>query len=303
MFVPLEKYRAILAGKKRTKLQENRDELDTKISEAQKHLEHCNLCEWRCGVNRHQSLGRCGVSDKPSIASVFLHFGEESILVPSLTVFFHGCNFKCVFCQNWDISQNSGNQYVPPDVLARILNSHKKAKNINWVGGEPTPSIPYMLQVMKHIHGNIPQIWNSNMYLTPEAMGLILPFIDVYLTDFKYGNDECAYKYSKIRNYFSVVSRNHKMAYDHGEIIVRHLILPGHLECCTYQVIDWVADNIPDAALNLMAQYRPEYKAYDYPELRRRITKDEYMAAYRYAKRRGLYLIDEQIWLEYINSL
>ncbi len=188
-------------------------------------------------------------------------------------------------------------------MLARILNGYKKAKNINWVGGEPTPSIPYILQVMKHIHRNIPQIWNSNMYMTPEAIGLILPFIDVYLTDFKYGNDECAYKYSKIKNYFSVVSRNHKAAYAHGEIIVRHLILPGHLKCCTYPIIDWIADNIPGAVLNLMAQYHPEYKVHDYPELRRRITKDEYMGAYRYAKRRGLYLIDEQVWLEDIVGL
>ena len=116
---------------------------------------------------------------------------------------------------------------------------------------------------------NILQVWNSNMYCSEETMKLLQGIIDVYLTDFKYGNDTCAKRLSKVDNYFRIIKRNHKIAYKQGELIIRHLVLPNHIKCCSEPIFQWINRNIPDVAVNVMAQYRPEYHAYEHKEISR----------------------------------
>jgi putative pyruvate formate lyase activating enzyme len=127
------------------------------------------------------------------------------------------------------------------------------------------------------------------MYLSPEAMQLLFGTQDIYLTDFKYGNDECAQRLSKVKNYFKTVARNHRLAFADAEVIIRHLVLPNHVECCTRPVLEWIAENLgSDARVNLMDQYRPEYRAEEYPELTRRVTTEEMERALRTAEEAGL---------------
>ena len=301
--IVLERYFAILKGKSEPRFIKNRNLIDDYIERAKRHYNSCNLCEWHCKVDRRERRGVCRIGEYPRISAVFIHYGEEEVLVPSLTVFFSGCNFRCVFCQNWDISQQIVGKYIPPEKLAKMIESHTNIRNVNWVGGEPTPNIPYILEVLKYLKKPVPQVWNSNMYLSEEGMKLITPFMDIYLGDFKYGNDECARKYSGIRDYFEIVSRNFLKANKHGEIIVRHLILPSHLECCTFPVLEWISQNIPNAAVSLMAQYHPYYRARKYGEIARRISKEEYIKAYNYAKKLKLILLDEERWLEFATLL
>jgi len=265
--------------------------LDLKIEIAEKILENCHLCERRCNINRNLTKGSCGVKN-PKIASQFIHTGEERVLVPSHTIFFSGCNFQCVFCQNYDISQNplAGIQVRPED-LAEIIDKNRKhgSRNVNFVGGDPTPNLPYILKTMNLVEENIPVVWNSNFYMSMEAMKLLDGFVDLFLTDFKYGNDECAKKLSKIDNYWEVVRRNHKMAEKSGDLIIRHLVLPNHLECCTKPLLKWIAQNLKkNTVLNIMGQYRPLYKANDYEELRRYVYPNEIREAVKYAKSLGL---------------
>jgi putative pyruvate formate lyase activating enzyme len=265
--------------------------LDLKIEIAEKIRENCHLCERRCNINRNLIKGSCGVKN-PRIASQFIHTGEERVLVPSHTIFFSGCNFQCVFCQNYDISQNplAGIQVRPED-LAEIIDKNRKhgSRNVNFVGGDPTPNLPYILKTMNLVEENIPVVWNSNFYMSMEAMKLLDGFIDLFLTDFKYGNDECAKRLSKIDNYWEVVRRNHKMAEKSGDLIIRHLVLPNHLECCTKPLLEWIAQNLKkDTVVNIMGQYRPLYKANDYEELRRYVYPDEIREAVKYAKSLGL---------------
>lgn len=300
----LDRYARILEGeesagfiKLKSYYKGRESELSEKRRRAEENLKKCNFCEWKCGVNRYEELGVCSVNIKPKIASFFTHYGEESVLVPSFTIFFSGCNFHCVFCQNWDISQNIVGEYIPPEKMARIIEKRKGIRNVNWVGGEPTPNIHYVLSVLEHMERNIPQVWNSNMYMSEDAMEILSGVVDIYLSDFKYGNDKCGLKSSRVKNYFEVVSRNHKIAYEQADLLIRHLIMPGHLECCTKKILKWIADNVPNAAVNLMAQYHPDYLAYRYPEINRRIRRSEYMAAYQYAKELGLNLVDEERWL------
>lgn len=233
-------------------------------------LKKCTLCENRCEVNRTKDIGFCGVK-KPTIASEFIHMNEEFVLVPSHTIFFSGCNFKCVYCQNWDISQKpSTGMDIEPEKLAKIIDLRRiqGSKNVNFVGGDPTPNIAYIFNVMKHTKENIPIVWNSNFYMSNEVMNLLHGFVDLYLTDFKYGNDKCAKNLSGISNYLEVVGQNHKIACKSADMIIRHLVLPNHVECCSKPVIKWIHDHLgSDVVLNIMSQYRPEYKASEHEDI------------------------------------
>jgi putative pyruvate formate lyase activating enzyme len=136
---------------------------------------------------------------------------------------------------------------------------------------------------------NVPVVWNSNTYYSEETARLLAGFADVYLLDFKYGNNECAEKISNAPNYWEVCTRNHLYAMKHGELIIRVLVLPGHLECCAKEILNWIAENLgKNTRTNVMFQYRPEWKAHEVPELRRRLTTEEMQRAVQLAEQAGL---------------
>jgi putative pyruvate formate lyase activating enzyme len=284
--------------KEKLKRGEERDEfvklslLDVKVEISLRLLKNCCFCERRCGVDRTQGeLGFCKVSNHSRYASDFLHMGEEPELIPSHTIFFTGCTFRCVYCQNWDIAMHpETGKEAEPSFLAKIIRLRKfeRAKNVNFVGGNPDPNLHIILQTANELELSIPLIWNSNMYTSSEAMELLDGFIDLYLGDFRYGNDECAKKYSSVENYFSVVSRNFKLAYERADVILRHLVLPGHLECCTEPIMKWVSENIPPVYFNLMFQYYPSYRASLYPNFNRRLTEYEKKNALDLAQKYGI---------------
>ena len=266
--------------------------LDLKIELAFRIYKNCHFCERRCSVDRTKQAGACMVKE-PLIASEFLHMGEEHVLIPSYTIFFSGCTFHCVFCQNWDISQRICGSYIEPHLLAEMIERRKKqgALNVNWVGGDPTPNVHYILKVLRSCETNIPQIWNSNMYCSIETMKLLAGVIDLYLTDFKYGRNTCAERLSKVKNYVEIIERNHRIAYENAEVIIRHLVMPNHVECCSKPVIKWVAKNLPNALVNIMPQYRPEYKAYEYDDISQPISREEFLTVKMYAKTLALHEI------------
>ena len=264
--------------------------LDLKVKIAERMFQSCNFCHKECGVDRRFEKGDCAVFD-PLIASEFLHVGEEPPLVPSHTIFFAGCNLRCVFCQNWDISQNPdlGNILNDRD-LATIIEKRRTAgsRNVNFVGGDPIPNLHYILRTMTMVSENIPVVWNSNMYLSEDSMRILDGFADVYLTDFKYGNNECSLRLSGIPDYMEVVGKNHKMAWQAGEIIIRHLVLPNHVECCSKPLLRWIYENLgPEVVLNIMGQYRPVFKAQEYEEISRTPTSSEIGEVIRYAQELG----------------
>jgi len=273
--------------------------LDIKIELLNRILRKCVLCEWNCKVNRADGKkGACHLTSETRVATFFRHFGEEPPLVQrkgSGTIFFTGCTFRCVFCQNWDISQEPiAGDPVSSIALAAIISSLRGegAANINLVGGEPTPHLPIILAALGLAHVNVPILWNSNMYLTREAMEILTDVVDIWLPDFKWGNDQCAVKYSRVIRYFEVVSRNHNIAHETGDVIIRHLVIPGHVECCTKPILEWIAESCPRAIVNVMGQYRPEYlvakNPKDYPGIARCPTSQELEEAQDHAKELGL---------------
>jgi putative pyruvate formate lyase activating enzyme len=270
--------------------EENTSLLDLDIEIAMKIVKSCRFCEWKCRIDRTSiNKGVCRLNMASYVHSWFLHIGEEAPLVPSGTIFYGSCNFRCVFCQNWDISQE--NPYNGAEVNPRILSIIQKelkannARNINHVGGEPTPNLHNILASLKHLDINIPQLWNSNFYMSEEAMKLLSHVVDIWLPDFKYGNNECALRLSKVPRYMETITRNLKIAVEWGDMIIRHLVLPNHIECCSKPVLKWISDNIPKerVVVNIMDQYRPEYKAYEYKDISRKPTLQELEEVYRYA--------------------
>jgi putative pyruvate formate lyase activating enzyme len=269
---------------------------------ANKYLENCIFCERCCEVNRTEGKkGVCLIPEDSYVSSAFLHMGEEAPLIPSGTIFFQGCNFLCVFCQNYDISQAwKGKrdiaeiaQKVDVKSLAGIADKlvDRGAININYVGGDPIPNLHTIVGNLNYQQSNICQLWNSNFYLTNKALSLIIDFMDFWLPDFKYGNNECAKKLSGIENYYDVVSRNHKRIHDEGsaEIIIRHLVMPNHIECCSKPILDYVANEVPKCVVNIMGQYRPQYKVGNkYPDINRRPTSSEMHEVKNYAKKLGI---------------
>ncbi len=295
----LKEFRRLLAGidEDRTKLENLKQPelslLDLKVELARRILKSCHFCERKCGVDRTAGQrGFCGVGGRSRIASKFMHHGEESVLVPSYTIFFSGCTFKCQFCQNWDISQfpDSGVE-VSPQTLAKLIEGARKegARNVNFVGGEPTPNLHTILEALNECKVSIPSVFNSNMYCSIETMKLLFGTQDVYLTDLKYGNSACAHKYSKVLNYFRIVTRNHRLAFTDAELIIRHLVLPEGLECCTRPALKWIADNLGSMVrVNVMNQYSPRGMAHKYPEISRRLTATEFEKALEIAQEVGL---------------
>jgi putative pyruvate formate lyase activating enzyme len=267
--------------------------LDLKIEVAKRILDHCHFCARRCGVNRiGGELGYCNCGSKMTVSSIFEHMGEEPELVPSGTIFTMGCTMRCKHCQNWSISQwmEAAEAYNPEQLAKEVERLRNNGcRNANLVGGEPTPWLGQWLETFKHVSVSIPVVWNSNSYYSPETAQLLAGFADVYLLDFKYGPGECAAKISDAPSYWAVCTRNHQEAKKHGEIIVRILVLPNHLECCTEPIINWVKKNLGEQTrVNVMFQYRPEWRAYEIPELQRRLSGDEVEEAIKLAKEANL---------------
>jgi putative pyruvate formate lyase activating enzyme len=283
----LKNYYKILEGKRKPKFKVNKKLLLEKIKTANEILKNCELCERKCHVNRLKGeLGFCKVGDKPIVTTYFTHLGEERMLVPSFTIFFWSCTFSCQYCQNWSISQRleTGHIYKEED-LAEIIDRNKHCKNVNFVGGDPTPHLPFILKTLKYVKADMPVVWNSNFYMSEKSMDLLKDIVDVYLPDWKYWSNKCARRLSKVDRYIEVVRRNHELAFKDSEVIIRHLVLPSHFECCTKPILKFIAENFGEkVVVNIMAQYRPEYRASEHPDINRRLTLVEFQKVIDYAK-------------------
>jgi putative pyruvate formate lyase activating enzyme len=267
---------------------------DLKLEITGRILQNCHFCSRRCGVDRAAGkLGYCGCGGSVlSVSSSFEHLGEEPELVPSGTVFTMGCTMRCKHCQNWTISQwiENGSEYTPRALAAEVERLRfNGCRNVNLVGGEPTPWLKQWLQTFRHVGVNVPVVWNSNTYYSPETAQLLAGFADVYLLDFKYGPGDCAERISEAPDYWTVCTANHLEAKRHGELIIRVLVLPNHLECCTEPILNWISEHLgADTRVNVMFQYSPKWRAHEIPELRRKLTKIEMEKAINIAKKAGL---------------
>ncbi len=221
-------------------------------------------CELRCGAERAAGqVGACGLGAETHVYNRLLHMGEEAQLVPSYTVYLSGCSMACSFCSEAQhLAPPFSRPATDPVALARkVTGSLGRARNVNFVGGEPSIQLPWIARFAAELAelGPVPPLLcNTNGYLTPEALELALEMFSIWVVDLKFGNDRCAQSVANTDDYTAVLRRNLHVLEEAGvELWVRHLLMPGHLDCCTAQVLDWCADNLPSARVNVMPAFVP----------------------------------------------
>lgn len=277
-------------------------------------MEKCRLCPRRCEVNRLKGQrGVCRTGKLPEVASYGPHFGEEEPLVGrggSGTVFFAHCNLRCVFCQNYDISQLGRGVETDVDGLVEIMLEleERGCHNINFV----TPShvaahVADAVMRARHRGLGVPVVYNTSAYDSVETLRLLEGLIDIYMPDFKYWKPETALRYSVAPDYPDVARRAVKeMHRQVGDLVldssgvakrgllVRHLVMPGLVEE-TKQILKFLREEISENTyVNIMAQYRPLYRAVNYREIARMITAGEYREAVEFARKIGLRRLDRE---------
>lgn len=266
--------------------------LDVKAELARRAMSSCCLCERRCGVDRlGGATGFCGVGAESYYFFEQVLSGEEPPLIPSHEVFFSGCNLRCSFCYSHEaLLDPQRGTAGKPDELAHLIDSRRAegAANLNVIGGEPTIHLASLLETLKLLTNPTPLVWNSNFYMSAETMRLLADVVDLYLGDFRFGNNRCASQLAGAGDYVEVAQRNFVVAASQGDLIIRHLILPGHVECCFRPIAEWTAEHLPGVPFNLMFQYTPFFRALDDPALCRSISTDEEAEAKRVAKSLGL---------------
>ena len=286
----------------------NEEEFDRRIEKAYKLLSSCEVCPHKCRVNRLKGeRGFCRSSEEVMISSYNTHFGEEPPLVGNLgsgTIFFTNCNLKCVYCQNYPISQLGNGNKVTLQELAKIMLTLQKRKchNINLV--TPTHFVPQILKSLKlaiKMGLCIPIVYNTGGYDSVNTLKLLDSVVDIYLPDARYADNEKAIKYSSASDYFEIMKKALKemhrqvgdLALDEtgvarSGLIIRHLVLPEGLSG-TKKIMRFIAREIsPHTYISLMAQYFPAYQASQFPPLSRRIDKEEYREALQAFKEEGL---------------
>jgi len=296
-------YIKILQGGQKPRFQASKatGELDRKIKEVEEVLKCCELCTRRCGVNRLAGeLGFCGVGIRPRIFGAHTHMGEEDELIPSATIFFAGCTMRCAYCQNApdSITPGLGGEWTEEEVARWIEEEWKEGcRNVNFVGGEPTPYLYSILRSLRACRADIPVVWNSNSYYSEKTTEILKGVVDIYLLDFRYFDERCAVRLSSAPRYPEVAKRNFLEAAGDSELLIRLLVIPEHTECDAKPILKWLRETLgPWPRLNIMGQYFPTWNADLFPEINRRLKREEYRDVVDYAREIGLtnFIVQEQ---------
>ena len=263
----------------------------------QKILEKCCLCPRNCGINRNKNqIGRCKATNKVKIALYSIHQFEEPCISGkkgSGTVFFSNCNLNCIFCQNYEISQMGKGKEITIERLAEIFLEQQKrnVENINLV--TPTSYVPQIIEALKIAKEKglkIPIVYNTNGYETIETIKLLQGYIDIYLPDLKYSDNNLAQKLSNAPQYFEIATEAikemikqvgtpvfNKEGIMQKGVMIRHLVLPNNIEN-SKKVLKWISKELPkEIYVSIMAQYFPTYKAKEEKyNINRKLTEEEW---------------------------
>ena len=296
------------------KLAESR-ELALRVSNAWRQLEDCDLCARYCHMNRRETIkgAVCRTGERAVVHGHGPHHGEENPLRGwngSGTIFFSWCNLRCIYCQNWDISQKGLGREVEPEELADMMLGLQAqgCHNINFVSpSHVVAQIIAAVEIAASRGLGLPLVYNTGGYDSLEALQLLDGIVDIYMPDVKYGNSSKAHQFSHVRNYVELnraaVKEMHRqvgdLTMDESGIalrglLVRHLVLPDNISG-TDRVLEFLAEEIScNTYLNLMDQYRPCYRADENPPLDRPIMSREFSRAVTWAENLGLHRLDNR---------
>ncbi len=288
-------------------------ELRRRAEVAREALADCSMCPRECGAHRLEyEPCYCGVGERALVSSAAPHFGEERPLVGgggSGTIFFAGCNLRCVFCQNYEISHLRQGREVTSEELANMMVGLQRrgCHNINFV--TPSHVVPQILDALGpavEAGLKVPLVFNTGGYDSVSTLRLLDGIVDIYMPDAKYADSEVAQELSGAPDYPRVMrvalTEMHRQVGDlqidedglaWRGLLVRHLVLPEDL-AGTAEIMEFLASLSEDTYVNVMAQYRPCHEAHDHPPMERRITREEYRRGVQAALDAGLHRLDER---------
>ena len=263
---------------------------------ARRALANCQLCAHHCGVNRltdERGLCRAGVTTR--IFSAQTEVSDELELVPTFAIALSGCDLRCDFCitglQSWN---PAAGEVLNLDLLAAQARGalNRGARTIMILGGEPTVHLPSALEMVSVLPDDARLVWKTNAHGSAQARELLSGLFDVWLADFKFGNDDCANQLARVPNYTQVVRENLCWAAGDSELIVRHLLMPGHVECCWRPVAKWLSTELPGVKVSRRAGFWPAWRAARHVELRAPLSSADTQRAWDIARESELNLIE-----------
>jgi putative pyruvate formate lyase activating enzyme len=263
---------------------------------AREKLADCRFCAHDCGVNRLAGeFGVCRAGAAPRFFSAQTEVSDELELIPTFAIALSGCDLRCDFCIT---GKESWNPRAGKDFSAREIAKKAKlalqngARTIMLLGGEPTIHLPAALELVAELPDSAKLVWKTNAHGSAQARELLDGMFDVWLADFKFGNDDCARRLAKISDYTRVVWENLRWADEQSELIVRHLLMPGHIDCCWKPVAEWLAENLPGVKVNLRSGFWPAWHAARHAELRGTVSQIETESASAIAREYNLDLVN-----------
>lgn len=258
-------------------------------------LADCHLCAHHCGVNRLASpAGRCHAGSETKFFSAQVEVSDELELIPTFAVALGGCDLRCDFCITGGSSWNASNGVAldMDEMVRRAAHAlNHGARTVMVLGGEPTIHLHSALELVAALPDSARLVWKTNAHGSPQARELLDGMFDVWLADFKFGNDACALRLAKVANYLRVVRENLLWANARSELIVRHLLMPGHIDCCWKPVAEWLAAELPGVKVNLRDGFWPAWHAARHPDLCDTVSIEETERAWDIARALGLNLI------------
>ncbi|HUA68525.1 MAG TPA: radical SAM protein [Candidatus Saccharimonadales bacterium] len=266
-----------------------------RASIARAMLADCHFCAHHCGVNRLVGAGGfCHAGAAARFFSAQIEVSDELELIPTFAVALNGCDLRCDFCitgaESWN--PRAGGYFDAGGMAAKAKAALRNgARTVMVLGGEPTVHLHAALELVAALPDSARLIWKTNAHGSTEARELLDGIFDVWLADFKFGHDACALRLAKIPDYGHIVRGNLLWANEHSELIVRHLLMPGHVDCCWRPVAKWLAENLPGVKVNLRSGFWPAWHSARHQELRGTVSAAENELARTIAKEHELNLI------------
>ncbi len=259
-------------------------------------LAECRLCAHDCGVDRLAvEQGSCHAGAGARVFSAQVEVSDELELIPTFAVALSGCDLRCAFCvtgaQSWNALAGE-----PLDLVALQARAERAlgngARSIMILGGEPTIHLPSALEIVSVLPEDARLVWKTNAYGSAQSRALLAGLFEVWLPDYKFGNDGCAQRLARVPNYTAVVRENLLWAAQESDLIVRHLLMPGHIDCCWRPVAEWLAATLPGVKVNLRRGFWPGWQAAQHAELRGLVSDAEADRAWSIARELELNLVE-----------
>lgn len=266
-----------------------------RLDAARAALAECRLCAHECGVNRLQGeQGRCHAGAEARIFWAQTEVSDELEILPTYALAFSGCDLRCAFCITGEQSWNprAGHSMNLSQVVTGAEAALRRgARSVMILGGEPTIHLPSVLELVAALPEDARLVWKTNAHGSVQARALLSGLFDSWLADFKFGNNACASRLAGVDGYLKIVQENLLWAAQETELLVRHLLMPGHIECCWKPIAEWLGTRLPGVKVSLMRGFWPGWKSHRHRELLSTLPESEYQAALEIASRHRMELI------------